>query len=686
MKKCIKKQLVAFLLMLAVLCNVSIFISASAAHDFEIWVGGVGMHTGEYLPSGARTPTSLPPSEGGYAYYENGTLTLCNYSYGGIGYEYSDGYFAGIYRNGNLKLVLEGENSILMSEADGISVEGDLTVTGAGVGSLTLHADYGLYSANGKITVDGGRLDVIAARYGVFAPILFAVNGGSLDIRSTATASDASYRAICSTALPQFANGLTILASDDPNGTLSEYDTASLTTYDRILIGAPAPTVHTSLAFTLSGYEVGSRIEDVSVTSVDDAVLVGGDYGADLVILDEMQAPLTAGEFCTGVRYALRLLFRKRSTDVVEIDPSLPAQITLNGIGASMFETSDDVFTVTFPLPILEPTGTPIASLSLSLSGYRYGASVDELVVVSNEAPLCGIATVASVLDPFGTLLASDATLGNGRHELAVRFCSAEGYHFELLSKELVSLDGIPARSLTYEEIGGTVYALFRFSLPYLTDGIIRSVLLSAPADTPIAGNALYYPSIKSVNGEECLIELLTGELFWSSQGSRYTEENFASGQAYTLMGRLTPTADAEFDHALTVSLETPSEAALLSHRISLDGICEFQKEYDLTDRTESDMPAPPVTPSIPSSPAVPPEESEPIGSGSLSEQNPPGTPQSGEPAQKVAPDQETATEPQSTLDMGTIVGIAAGSVALLGAAALFFRIRRRKKSSTSAT
>jgi hypothetical protein len=76
------------------------------------------MTDGDYLANDATAATKDQPTEGGYAYYENGVLTLHDYRHVGVGVpaEHFSGMLddyastALIYTVGNLTLLLEGDN------------------------------------------------------------------------------------------------------------------------------------------------------------------------------------------------------------------------------------------------------------------------------------------------------------------------------------------------------------------------------------------------------------------------------------------------------------------------------------------------------------------------------------------------------------------------------------------------
>ncbi len=103
--------------------------------ETEVHVGQAVLKNGEYTTDGQSTTTTKPES-GGYAHFENGVLTLHNFTYSGGGY-----YLSAIYCNHALTIKVEGENSItrVVTATDedtkmalrGIRVEnGKLTIIG----------------------------------------------------------------------------------------------------------------------------------------------------------------------------------------------------------------------------------------------------------------------------------------------------------------------------------------------------------------------------------------------------------------------------------------------------------------------------------------------------------------------------------------------------------------------------
>jgi hypothetical protein len=85
MKRSLKRLLGT---VLALVLLFSALPAVGAATD--IYVGGVAMSEGSYLALGADSVSSTRP-DGGYAHYQNGVLTLHDYTYQGSGYR--EGYY-----------------------------------------------------------------------------------------------------------------------------------------------------------------------------------------------------------------------------------------------------------------------------------------------------------------------------------------------------------------------------------------------------------------------------------------------------------------------------------------------------------------------------------------------------------------------------------------------------------------
>lgn len=134
---------------------------------FDVYVGGKGLKNGQYIDNEGNV-TDTVPTEDGWAYYDDGKLTLNDFLYngeGGFSREFSDGFVlrAAIYITAEVTLVLEGESSIVLTLDDedalgnGVEAERDLTVDGDGVLEI-LSAEDGIILNNGNLTIDGGTL------------------------------------------------------------------------------------------------------------------------------------------------------------------------------------------------------------------------------------------------------------------------------------------------------------------------------------------------------------------------------------------------------------------------------------------------------------------------------------------------------------------------------------------------
>ena len=156
-------------------------LTAQAETPEGVYVGGVYLSSGNYLPSGSEVAVDEKP-EGGYAYFDNAGLVLKDYVFDDWGYEESQNNFYLVYADGDLNVYLEGENSLLAYSSPnavftGIYVEnGSLNINGPG--KLTIDASTPIYVNGGDISIEGGRLNLThrGNNYGMFA------NGGSISI------------------------------------------------------------------------------------------------------------------------------------------------------------------------------------------------------------------------------------------------------------------------------------------------------------------------------------------------------------------------------------------------------------------------------------------------------------------------------------------------------------------------
>ena len=251
-----KKRLLSILLALMMIIGMipATTLTAFAAAGGEVYVGGVSMHDGDYLAVGATKTQTTKPS-GGYAYYNDGKLTLNNYSYEGKGYEYESslGYYAVIYSKNDLTLELIGNNTLTQTDDDSdiIYVYGaNLTV--GGEGKLTgTSGGYALY-ADKDITINGGTVEVSTYFTCIYSYGDVIINDGDITAESknriainsrydvtvnggNVTATGA--RAIVCSGFT-VAEGL-IQASTTVDGTLGEYVAANHDSYKKIVVKTP---------------------------------------------------------------------------------------------------------------------------------------------------------------------------------------------------------------------------------------------------------------------------------------------------------------------------------------------------------------------------------------------------------------------------------------------------------------
>ena len=173
-------------------------VTLTAVWGASVYVGGVGMFDGDYLPNGATETTKQKPLVGGYAYYKDGVLTLNNFTYAGAGFvtdstagSYYDQNEALIYSMGDLVIELVGKNDFKPSLNAGTVyaiMTRNLTINGTG--SLQMTTDESGVAIMGNLTVNGGDI-LLMDEIGAYDETLgvtgdLVVNGGSLTIMSDA--------------------------------------------------------------------------------------------------------------------------------------------------------------------------------------------------------------------------------------------------------------------------------------------------------------------------------------------------------------------------------------------------------------------------------------------------------------------------------------------------------------------
>ncbi len=158
----------------------------------EIAVGDVLLNSGEYVDTEGNITSTMP--QGGYAYFDNGTLTLHDYVYEGEGYlfiHYSDSGMTCTsvihYEMGDLKVVVEGENSLTNTHDDsyGLRSHGNMTVSGNG--SLNLNTKGISLFSSMNLTVEGDALELTATTIGddaIYAVGGITMNSGTVSLES----------------------------------------------------------------------------------------------------------------------------------------------------------------------------------------------------------------------------------------------------------------------------------------------------------------------------------------------------------------------------------------------------------------------------------------------------------------------------------------------------------------------
>ena len=145
-----KKRITSFILMLTLLLGLIpiVALPAAAATSFPydssipneaVYVGGVKMEDGKYLPAGVSFLVDEKP-EGGYAHLNGNTLTLYNYEYSGEGFTFSttEDQSAVIFcstRNYTISVAVYGTCSLTNAKANGygIAVAGNVETNGYGI-------------------------------------------------------------------------------------------------------------------------------------------------------------------------------------------------------------------------------------------------------------------------------------------------------------------------------------------------------------------------------------------------------------------------------------------------------------------------------------------------------------------------------------------------------------------------
>ena len=199
-----------------------------------VWVAGIGLNDGDYLAVGASATMTTKPS-GGYAYYNNGVLTLHNYTYSGPGRGVDIHDYAAIGCDTSLTIQLEGSNEIYAKGNAGgdalfnygIFAYGSLSFTGGAGDTLKVTSNHVALASTNGIEFYGGEVTAV----GIETMAIHTGNGTAY-----------------------FAGNLNAVASEETDGKdAASYDESLNDSYHYVKVGTPAP------------------IEAVSVKKVDDA-------------------------------------------------------------------------------------------------------------------------------------------------------------------------------------------------------------------------------------------------------------------------------------------------------------------------------------------------------------------------------------------------------------------------------
>ena len=188
----------------------AIAVQAGAAGG-TITVGGVNLTVDESGFAYAKTDpdgivTVCEESEGWTIKWDGTTLTLNGAVITGSNSVTVSNSNQGIYCNGNLQLVLIGENEVIGvntagGEENGIGIEvgGALTITGGGTGSLTASGPrYGIYSGD-HLTIESGTVEAVSSGgtsdSGIYASNNITIWGGSVTARANGTSGNGIHSA-----------------------------------------------------------------------------------------------------------------------------------------------------------------------------------------------------------------------------------------------------------------------------------------------------------------------------------------------------------------------------------------------------------------------------------------------------------------------------------------------------------
>ena len=247
--------------------------------DALLWVDGIAMNDGDYLPSGASMVTDTKPASGGYAHLElvdyELHLTLHDFELG-AGRPFDIHSYVSLYDpnpESMLHIHLEGENSITTPRSEELyyaGIIGDLIFIEAEdpEASLTIDADdVGVFAAR-QLRMIGGTVDISAQKTGVeltqYDGSNIVVTGeknlGSLTIRSLGKtegeAESAVYPRKVEESLALWGNCAMTVSYNASGYPTTKYSPEAIKDYDYIRI-AKVPTMPVSVTLQVQGVKPG---------------------------------------------------------------------------------------------------------------------------------------------------------------------------------------------------------------------------------------------------------------------------------------------------------------------------------------------------------------------------------------------------------------------------------------------
>ena len=155
-----------------------------------IMVGDVNVTDGEYIDNYGNVSLTRP--SGGYAYYNDGVLTLNSFTFVSYSDNSIEDYYA-IYSETDLSLVIVGENYLETAGCDVVHVVGaDLTISGDGTLNLvsfkvvdeegSSYSGDGIDVNGGTLIINSGNLIIDSSDHGIEVKGDTEINGGIIKI------------------------------------------------------------------------------------------------------------------------------------------------------------------------------------------------------------------------------------------------------------------------------------------------------------------------------------------------------------------------------------------------------------------------------------------------------------------------------------------------------------------------